>query len=288
MKFKYSIVIPTFKREKLLIEALESAVNQRYSKELYEIVVCNNNPEEDSVELHIKRCNTKYIKYIKNKKNLGMVGNWNHCVRQASGSFIVMLHDDDILCENHLEKLDQIIGKDHSLDPLNTIIGFDVNIFSDSKSVRKDGVITGSETVSHRSLLWKCPFSMTGLTINRVIFEKYGFFNESYYSADHEFYYRVSRLGGGLLKVYGDLGNYRINSNISLNKKTLLAMIVEQRNIFSSSKEYSQIEKNASNFLLKIRTIIFWKKGIRFSVREIIESPLYVFYIIKRRVESKL
>ena len=45
----------------------------------------------------------KNVLYYKNASNLGMGGNWNRCIELANADWVVLLHDDDMLCENYLK-----------------------------------------------------------------------------------------------------------------------------------------------------------------------------------------
>ena len=107
-----SIVIPTYKREKLLKEALESAINQLNFND-YEIVIVDNDDNFGNFEIKkmIESYQKDNIYYYKNKKNLGVTGNWNRCIELANSEWIVMLHDDDWLKKDALEKIKSFILK---------------------------------------------------------------------------------------------------------------------------------------------------------------------------------
>jgi glycosyltransferase involved in cell wall biosynthesis len=92
-----SVCIPTYNPDfSLLGQAIDSAILQ--NNYLLEIVVIDNCSQSD-VEKFI---NEKFptVKYIRNEINIGMIANWNKCIREAKGEFIHILHDDDWVYPN--------------------------------------------------------------------------------------------------------------------------------------------------------------------------------------------
>ncbi|MCM1144048.1 MAG: glycosyltransferase family 2 protein [Blautia sp.] len=100
-----TVAIPAYKRTDLLKEAMESVLRQKGFSD-YELIVVDNyaedNPEMDAL---MSAYTEKYphIVYYKNEQNIGMGGNWNRCIELAKGDWVVLLHDDDMLCENYLK-----------------------------------------------------------------------------------------------------------------------------------------------------------------------------------------
>lgn len=100
-----SIVIPTYNRGNILCDAIDSAINQTFDNQRYEIIVVDNDCQRNNeTEQNIKcrYANIPNLKYYKNAANLGLFGNWNRCFELASGRWIILLHDDDIIYENFI------------------------------------------------------------------------------------------------------------------------------------------------------------------------------------------
>ena len=91
---KISVTIPTYNPNPVYIkEAIESVLTSGFDPLSMELLVVDNCSEKVNVS---KICNSySAVKYIKNDKNLGMIGNWNRCIELAKGEFIHILHDDD-------------------------------------------------------------------------------------------------------------------------------------------------------------------------------------------------
>lgn len=105
MSNKISVLIPTYNRPNYLIQALQSVLTQTLMP--YEIIICDDNINSDVNLKVLEPYLGKYdfIKYIKNEKNLGPVGNYLKTFELASGDYIKWLADDDILLPKALEKL---------------------------------------------------------------------------------------------------------------------------------------------------------------------------------------
>lgn len=115
-----SIVIPTFRREKLLAETIQSILNQENFED-YEIVVVDNDPIFGVItetEKVIRSFNSNKILYYRNRENLEMYGNWNRCIELARSKWVCMVHDDDALVKNHLVTMTNIIKKNSKISYL--------------------------------------------------------------------------------------------------------------------------------------------------------------------------
>jgi glycosyltransferase involved in cell wall biosynthesis len=96
----FSVVIPTFRRPNVLIEALASVLRQREST--VEIFVIDDSPE-GSAEEAVRGLQDSRIVYLKNPNP---TGGFPSVVRNigwpmANGAFVHFLDDDDIVSEGH-------------------------------------------------------------------------------------------------------------------------------------------------------------------------------------------
>lgn len=97
-----TIAIPTYNRRDYLEECLNSIL-QQYDERI-EIIV-SDNCSQDSTPEYMEEMMKKFpfIRYIRNNENLGADGNFLNCLRKASGRYIQLLSDDDILECNSLK-----------------------------------------------------------------------------------------------------------------------------------------------------------------------------------------
>ena len=88
-----SICIPAYKNVTFLKRLLDSIAIQSYND--YEVIVSDDSPDE-SVAKFIKDYTGIYrLKFKRNDISLGTPENWNECIRNASGKWIKIMHDDD-------------------------------------------------------------------------------------------------------------------------------------------------------------------------------------------------
>jgi glycosyltransferase involved in cell wall biosynthesis len=113
-KPKVSILIPTYNRENLIRETIESALDQTYYD--YEIVIVDNKSTDNTYEFVKEYAdNNKKIKAFQNKKNLGPVGNWKIALQKASGEYIKFLWSDDLIDNMFLEKTVPILENNDNI-----------------------------------------------------------------------------------------------------------------------------------------------------------------------------
>jgi glycosyltransferase involved in cell wall biosynthesis len=105
MRSLISICLPTYNRPDLLRETLESCLAQTYTD--FEIVIGDDSNTEVSAQLvaqYIERHPGK-IHYRRNVPSLGQNANVNDLFARANGERLLLLHDDDLLLPQALERL---------------------------------------------------------------------------------------------------------------------------------------------------------------------------------------
>lgn len=110
-----SICIPTWNRAKFLKISLDRIKKQikdidRSLLELYVSDNCSTDETEEIVKNYI--VDGMPINYNRNQENLGMDGNFLKCIQSATGKYILLLGDDDILLPDSIEYLLAVLKKD--------------------------------------------------------------------------------------------------------------------------------------------------------------------------------
>ena len=102
-----TIAVPTYNRRELLDLCLSQLVPQVRSRPgEVELLVSDNGSTDgtrDLVDAYL--ASGVPLRYIQNESNLGPDRNFAQCFAQASGKFILLLGDDDVLLDGALEKL---------------------------------------------------------------------------------------------------------------------------------------------------------------------------------------
>ena len=91
-----SVLIPSYNCARYLPETIESVLAQDFRD--FELVILDDRSTDSSnevLESYARR--DERIRYRLNERNLGLVENWNACLREARGKYVKFLHSDDKL-----------------------------------------------------------------------------------------------------------------------------------------------------------------------------------------------
>lgn len=94
-----SVVMSAHNEDKYISEAIESIINQTYSN--LEFIIINDG-STDGTERIIQSYNDSRIIYVKNERNLGLIGSLNKGLSIAKGKYIARMDSDDISTLNRL------------------------------------------------------------------------------------------------------------------------------------------------------------------------------------------
>ncbi len=93
--------IPAYNRPEMLAETLASIAAQTAGVD-YEVVVCDDGGLPATAAAVAKYPADRF-RYIRNEPRRGPVANWNECIRQARGQWVMVLHEDDTLYPWYLD-----------------------------------------------------------------------------------------------------------------------------------------------------------------------------------------
>lgn len=105
----FSIVIPTYNREKFIVQTLESVLSQTFRS--YEIIVVDNCSADKTEEILQPYIASQKIRFIKHDRNYERGRSRNTGIKSAIGKYISFLDSDDLLYENHLTAAIEMIKK---------------------------------------------------------------------------------------------------------------------------------------------------------------------------------
>lgn len=107
----FSIIIPTYKINKYIQKSIESAINQNFAIDKFEVILVNDGSKENFFKIIKKYKYFRNFKYFKLKKNKGPGIARNYGVLKSKGKYIYFLDSDDYLNKNTLKKFNSIIKK---------------------------------------------------------------------------------------------------------------------------------------------------------------------------------
>ena len=103
---KVSVIMPTFNRKAYLKAAIESVLLQKIDD--FEIIITDNASTDGTDEL-VASFTNESIRYFRNEKNIGVVNNYNKALELASGEYVYIFSDDDIMLQDNILKKVKIL-----------------------------------------------------------------------------------------------------------------------------------------------------------------------------------
>jgi glycosyltransferase involved in cell wall biosynthesis len=94
-----SICIPAYKNQSFLKRLLDSINIQTFRD--FEVIITDDSPDDSVQQLLSQYQFSLPVRYFRNPKPLGTPENWNEGIRQATGKWIKLIHDDDWLANEH-------------------------------------------------------------------------------------------------------------------------------------------------------------------------------------------
>lgn len=112
-----TIGIPTYNGGRYIALAIDSILNQIISNPILESkteIVVSDNASEDDVGIIVQKYKKSYpnlIQYYRNEANVGFDRNVDLVVKRATGKFVWILSDDDIVLDGAIEHVQNVIDE---------------------------------------------------------------------------------------------------------------------------------------------------------------------------------
>ena len=103
-----TIAIPTYNRAALLKGCIASALAQTYPH--FEVLVSNNASPDDTAQT-LDEFSDPRLRVITQETNIGLLPNWNACLANARGEYIILVSDDDRIMPSLLERCVALIDQ---------------------------------------------------------------------------------------------------------------------------------------------------------------------------------
>lgn len=96
-----SVCIPVYNGADFIAESVASVLAQTRGD--FELVVCDNVSSDRTAEI-VRAIPDPRLTYIRNERNLGLVGNFNRCLSLARAAYVCVWHHDDVMLPRNLEE----------------------------------------------------------------------------------------------------------------------------------------------------------------------------------------
>lgn len=167
----FSAIIPTYNRDKFIVDAVNSVLTQSFTN--FELIVIDDG-STDNTEKRLWECNDKRIRYFY-QDNSGVSTARNRGIKESRGKYIAFLDSDDIWKPEKLEMTFRYINKfpDIKIFHTNEIWYRNEKLQNQKKKYRKpDGY-------AYYDSLLLCCIGMSTSVVKKDLFDEIGMFDES-------------------------------------------------------------------------------------------------------------
>ena len=114
---KLTVAIPNYNGGNNLKRAIESCRNIKFAKKNYEILVVDNKSTDNSLQI-VDNLKEEFpnLRLIKNQTKVGRIKNWNVCIDNSQGDYLLYLFTNDMISENNnINQILEILDSDSSI-----------------------------------------------------------------------------------------------------------------------------------------------------------------------------
>lgn len=183
-----SVVMPAYKAERFIGDAIQSVINQ--TVEDWELIIVEDcSPDETYREAELLARTDSRITLLRNEKNQGVSRTRNRGIDLCRGEYIAFLDSDDIW---HPEKLERQLQR---MRAMNADIGYCSYALIGAAGDKVRGDYLVPETVEYSRLLKENVIQCSAMLIRSDIVKKYKF-NTDFYHEDYILGLQILRDGG--------------------------------------------------------------------------------------------
>lgn len=226
-----SVIIPLYNSFKFLDYSLRSIINQTYDN--LEIIIIDDSKNDDGSSELIASFKDSRIKYVRNKRRLGLVKSLNLGINLSSGNFIARMDGDDISHSERIERQVKYLNEHSDIG----IISCNSYLINESNKVI--GVIDHpyNDIDIKVKMFFDCAFVHPGVMIRRSLLDKESYDDRFFCAEDYELWSRCMNL---------------------TNFHNLKERLVKYR-VLNSSAYHSQLNRicNDLDYYYKYRNVMF-------------------------------
>ncbi|TPD73565.1 glycosyltransferase family 2 protein [Flavobacterium microcysteis] len=182
----FSIIIPLYNKQNYIAATLQSVLDQTFSD--FEILVINDASTDNSLAV-AQEFNDSRIKIINHPINKGLPASRNTGIDNAGARYLAFLDADDIWKPQYLEKIHELIINYPEASLFATKY---VEIYNNSTPIElSHQVETGMLDNFFVQNSIKSIYCPSSLCIEKVVFEKVGYYKDIYFGEDIDLNIRI-------------------------------------------------------------------------------------------------
>lgn len=284
---KVSICIPTYNRASLLSLAIRSAILQTYRN--IEIVVSDNH-STDNTEKVVRRFKDRRLVYKKLPKTIRPIDNHNNVMDIASGSYVTILADDDLLKPTYVEKLLKLISSNKDFALARCGLEY---IDQKGKFIKNWGNFPLEESARdfiYFKLMGKRASGLSGYLFRKSDFESVGGFENMGFDgalyADDFLWFKLALKNKNIVSTNEHLWSYRLHTS-RLSSNLDIDKFIKNVPKYITKLEMLSKEQNLDNDLILFIRNTYSKKiisdRIRYELSKAKKSSYLVYLGIIRK-----
>ena len=317
LKYKISVIIPTFNAEDYLLEAFESIKNQSMGFESIEVILVDDKSSDKTPDL-IKELSKEYenVKSIILEENTGTAsGPRNKGIEESSADYVIFLDNDDILYPEMCQKLYETIkneeadivncrynidSKNSSKSPNSFLDKFNPNDYPDFKGeFDKDKQIIRLNSIydfpnimalGYTTMIWNKIFRKSTILENNIQFPLGDLYEDAYFTS--KFYLHARKIillndfygYGYQLRTEGENKSFCQTFSSSMIHKTLKGFL-EIMKILQDKKEFEIFK---SELIVDLTKIFIYSDLNKQEQKEFLEimKPYYNEYPLSQKIQT--
>ena len=174
-----SIIIPIYNRSNLIVQCIQSLLNQSYTN--LEIIIINDNSTDNTLDQLKQFLSNDKIIILSNNENYGCYTSINLAINMASGEYITIHGSDDFSLHNRFEILMNTMLENNLLMCGNYILrshfsSFDNLDINNNKNIFNNIIIQNLINQQHNSECCRAMVSLGTLIYHRSVIEIIGEF----------------------------------------------------------------------------------------------------------------
>lgn len=273
MDFSVSVVIPVYNCERYIEKAIASVLQQ---PEVSEIIVVNDGSTDTTqniLETLQKQNSIIKIYHHENNCNKGRSASRNLAIKKAAANYIAFLDADDYYLPNRFVSDKKIFQTDDEVDGVYNAVGFHYYDNASKDHKQSPELYTVNQGVKPENLFEVLisgkhgHFQISGLSVERLIFDDIGCFNEELEVAeDTDIFWKMalkSRLETGMID------------------KPVAMRGVHDDNVFNREDLYEE------NLFKMYESLFFWTAKNKVSTKKI-DTLLKWIWMMEYKKEKRL
>ncbi len=186
-----SVIMPVYRAEKYIAEAVESVLNQTYP--YFEFIIVDDCGMDGSMDI-VRQYRDQRVKVLKNDRNRGIAYSRNRALQESRGKYIAIMDDDDVSLAQRFEKQVSYLEEHREIDVLGGAVEA---IDAEGKRIREVSEPLKNPLYIKVHFLFRCIFHNSEMMFRKSLIERncISYCDNCYGMEDFRFWIECSKVG---------------------------------------------------------------------------------------------